>query len=107
MEPNDADTQDWREGLAMDIEAPGCKECGDYHYGACQNISGPTMSTSHPDFRDPPQECLPYCAACDRPVPFSWAPSEYECECGAVGRITWRLRYPADDRNAVQPSGDA
>lgn len=33
--PEDEETPDWRDGLAMDIEAPHCHECDDWHWGPC------------------------------------------------------------------------
>ena len=51
------ETNDWREGLAMDIEAPHCRDCGDWHTGRCRN---------EPEWLNPP--CLG-CGSrgCDNP----------------------------------------
>lgn len=47
------------------------------------------------EFRDPPQEWLPFCVGCGREPPHRFIPlDEQECECGLEGKYDWRLRYP-------------
>lgn len=54
METND----DWQEGLAMDIEAPHCTLCDDWHYGECRD---PTL----------------WCNGCG-------ARRQQDCDCGPI-----------------------
>lgn len=67
----------------------------------CLPMPPVTVTAQHPDFREPPQEMVPFCAGCEQEIErdSEWQIlDEYECKCGAVGRIVWRLRYPATDR---------
>lgn len=63
METND----DWQDGLVMDIEAPHCTLCDDWHTGPCRD-----EATRCECGRQKDADCS-YCTTCD--------PS---CECDKV-----------------------